>query len=234
METKAQKNCLTCPAFKRSIFHDLSENEIEELTKNKTPIQIKKGQILFHQGNKTLGVHCIKDGRVKLTTVTDDGRENIKGLLKEGDLVGYNNLIEKNDYYFSAVAVVDSHICQVDKEYFQSLINSRPEISNILLKKLCQEIHSMELREATILYKNVKVRIAQLLLHLIHEFGSKESEGIKLNLHLSRSEMASMIGIAGETLIRFLTELKERNIIKQQGKNILVVKLDELNQIARG
>jgi len=233
METKPQRNCLSCPAFKKSIFYDLSEFEIEELTKNKTPFQFKRGQIIFHQGNRTLGVHCIKEGKVKLTTVTDDGRENIKGLLKEGDLVGYNNLIEKNDYYFSAVAVVDSQVCQVDKEYFQNLIKNKPEISSKLLSKLCQEIHSLEVRESTILYKNVKVRIAQLLLYLIQEFGSNEKEGVKLNLHLSRSEMASMIGIAGETLIRFLTELKGNGIIKQQGKHLLFLKIDEIIKIAK-
>jgi CRP-like cAMP-binding protein len=80
--------------------------------------------------------------------------------------------------------------------------------------------------------KNVRSRLAELLLSLKATHGVKEEDRWKINLKLTREEMATMIGTANETLIRFMSELKEDGVIEQEGKVIYIKDEDELFEIA--
>ena len=76
--------------------------------------------------------------------------------------------------------------------------------------------------------KNVRERLAELLLSLKTTHGVKENDRWKIELKLTREEMATMIGTANETLIRFMTEFKEAGIIEQEGKIIYIKDENEL------
>lgn len=76
--------------------------------------------------------------------------------------------------------------------------------------------------------KNVRERLAELLLSLKTTHGVKENGRWKIDLKLTREEMATMIGTANETLIRFMTEFKDAGIIEQEGKVIYIVNEEEL------
>ena len=76
--------------------------------------------------------------------------------------------------------------------------------------------------------KNVRERLAELLLSLKATHGVKEKDRWRLDLKLTREEMATMIGTANETLIRFMTEFKDAGIIEQEGKVIFIKDEDEL------
>ena len=76
--------------------------------------------------------------------------------------------------------------------------------------------------------KNVRERLAELLISLKASHGVKENGRWKLDIKLTREEMATMIGTANETLIRFMTEFKEAGIIEQEGKVIFIKDENEL------
>ena len=76
--------------------------------------------------------------------------------------------------------------------------------------------------------KNVRERLAELLLLLEQTHGEDVEEGRKLNIKLTREEMATMIGTANETLIRFISEFKDEGLIEQKGKTIILTNKEKL------
>lgn len=193
---------------------------------------IKKNHSLYHQGNKFSGPYCISEGKIKLTSVTDDGRENIREIATNGDILGIKQIIQTSDHHQTATPIENTHVCSIDGYFFQKLTTQNQTFTKMILKKLCDEINHHENNEIEIMYSKVKNRIALLLTRLQFEFGIKNKDSIILNLELSRTEMASMLGIAGETLIRFLTEFKDNGIIEQKGKMIVILNLRKLEEIA--
>ncbi len=97
-----------------------------------------------------------------------------------------------------------------------------------LLSHVARDMAYLQERVNGFQNKNVRERVAYLLLDLNKRFGADSSEGRRLNIQLSREDMASMLGIATETLIREISQLREEGIIEQDGKTIILTDLKEL------
>ena len=78
----------------------------------------------------------------------------------------------------------------------------------------------------------MKQRLAEMLLNLNEKFGSNIDN--VLNIHLSREDIANIIGTATESAIRLLSEFKKDEIISLKGKNISLLDTQKLKKIAQG
>jgi CRP/FNR family transcriptional regulator len=215
-------HCLSCPSFRKSIFSDLNQENLQELQLNKRKNFMKKNSLLFSQGEKIHGGYCIQSGVLKTTSITGDGKENIRNIIKDGELAGLVDIFLGDEFQFSCQTISETKICFIEKSFLERMTLESQNLSKVILKKLSLQINALSLVELDLMYKNVKTRVIELLLKLEDEFGTKNSQGKIIGLDLSRNEMASMLGIAGETLIRVLTQLKQEQIISQEGKYLCI------------
>ncbi len=235
MSTKKDHNisCSECNAREKGIFCKLKELDLEEISKNKVTNIYKKGQTLFFQGNPPYGLYCMSTGKVKVSKIGNDGKESIVRIAVAGDILGHRSLFTHDFYTATATALETSTICFIDKKYIYKAIEQNPLVSMNIIEKLCKDLGIAEKKVASLFQKNVRERLAELLLLLKESYGIEEGENRwRLNIKLTREEMASMIGVANETLIRFMTEFKEEHLIEQQGKTIYVVDEPRLIEFA--
>ena len=101
-----------------------------------------------------------------------------------------------------------------------------------LMSKISTDLETCETRLAGLSYKNVREKLAGVLLDLIKSHGRAENGQLRIDLKLTRQELASLIGTATETLIRVLSEFKEEGLVELQGKNIYILNLDKLKLVA--
>lgn len=221
-------HCETCPSKDEGIFCELDSNHLTDLSSHKVVNTYKKGQTLFVQGNHPYGIYCISSGNVKLTKVGPDGKESIVRICKSGDVLGHRSLFTEDSYSATATALEDSEICFIDKKYIVSTIQENPTVAMHLINKLSRDMGIAESKLTSLHQKNVRERLAELLLTLKTTHGVKVGDKWKIDIKLTREEMATMIGTANETLIRFMSEFKDAGIIEQDGKVILITDIDEL------
>jgi CRP-like cAMP-binding protein len=108
----------------------------------------------------------------------------------------------------------------------------QPTVTLQIMKKMSQEISASENRNAAMSQKNVRERLAELLLELKQSYGINENGRYRLDIRLTREEIASMVGTANETIIRFISEFKDEGLIQQEGKVIYLVDEKRLMQTA--
>jgi CRP-like cAMP-binding protein len=228
------KKCDDCEAKKNGIFCDINPEKNLELSKFKVMNHYKKGQNLFIQGHPPLGLFCVASGKIKLTINGSDGKESILKIVGAGDILGHSSLFNRKNHEASAEVIEDSIICFVDKNYFRLLLSDNHQIAIHLLEKISNELGYTEKKHVSMLQKNIRERLAGLLLQLGRDFGEEESLRIKIKIQLSRNEMASMVGAAHESIIRLLSEFREEEIIDFEGKFILIKNLKKLREIAKG
>lgn len=222
---KAQKlDCDQCSNRDKSIFCDLEKASLSEVSKNKVMNAYKKGQVLFHQGNPAFGVYCVSNGKVKLTKVSENGRENVIDIVGPGDLIGYKAGMTADVNDVTATAIEDTKICFIDRAFIQKVITEEQSCAIELIKHLSHDMSEMQERMGQLQSKNVKERVEFLLDDLARRYGVKEEQGVRIGVQLSREEMASMIGVATETLIRELSILKEEGVLTQDGKTLILLK----------
>jgi CRP-like cAMP-binding protein len=215
-------HCETCPSRGKGIFCELEGLALKDVSDHKVTNNYKKGQTLFVQGNPPFGMYCISKGNIKVTQVGEDGKESIVRIATAGDVLGHRSIFTDQYYNATATAIEDSHVCFIDKKYILKLVQSQPSVACNIIAKLGRDLGAAEHRISSFYQKNVRERLAELLLLLKESHGVAENDRVKLDIKLTREEMASIIGTASETLIRFMSELKEEGFIEQEGKTIYI------------
>lgn len=221
-------SCDNCVSKSEGIFCDLGLDQTQEVSQQKVLNTYKKGQTLFLQGNHPFGIFCISKGNIKLTKIGVDGKETIVRIVHGGDILGHRSLFTDDNYTATATAMEDTEVCFIDKKFILKVIENNPTVALSIINKLSRDMGNAENKLSSLHQKNVRERLAELILSLKASHGVKVGDRWRIDLKLTREEMATMIGTANETVIRFMTEFKEAGIIEQDGKVLYVVDEEEL------
>jgi CRP-like cAMP-binding protein len=227
-----QLNCHTCSGRSKGIFCDLKRVELDKLDAEKNANYYKKGQSLFLSGNPPYGLYCIHKGQVKVSKINSDGKETIVRIVGEGGVLGHRSLFSESPYTATATVMSDSVICFVSKSTMQGLIQDDPRLSYKIISRVSDEMGAAEDKLASMARKSVRERFAETLLLLKENFGVQEGSRIKLDVSLTREEMASMVGAASENITRLITDYKNEGYISQEGKVLFVEDVEALEREA--
>ncbi|MEX2409789.1 MAG: Crp/Fnr family transcriptional regulator [Candidatus Paceibacterota bacterium] len=223
--------CEKCNEDNHSVFGELEGANLKVINSNKICNVYKKGQTIFHEGNRPMGLYFIKKGKIILSKTGIKGREQIIRFAKEGDIIGYRALISGDNYAASAITLEDSSICFIPQDYFLLLLDQNKMLSLKIMRQLAKDLEIAELQLTDMAQKPVRERTAKVLLLLEAYYGYKD-DGKTLNVTLKREEIANIVGTVTETLIRYLSEFKNENIVDLDGKEIRIFDRSKLLKIA--
>lgn len=226
------KDCLGCEIRQNGLFGGLCSTDLGHLSTNKTSNLYRKGQVLFHEGTRPMGVFCVYGGKVKIYKLGRDGKEQITKIVKQSDLLGYKALISEETYPVSAETLEDSNICFIPKTDFLEVLHSSEELHDRVLKAVCHELGVMSERMTDLAQKSVRERLALSLLMLKDTYGLDATDNGRVEINLTREDMANIVGTATETLIRLLHDFKEEKLISTKGRKIAIENSQGLAQAA--
>ena len=207
-----------------------SADQLEFITEAKSCFTYKKGQTIFFEDSRPLGLFCLNKGKVKIFKTGIDGKEQIIHFGQPGDFVGYRALIADEKYSVSATAIEETTACFIPRDAFIEMLDNNPKLSRSLLKSLCHEVGIANERIQSMAQKNVRERLADTLL-LLHNTFDDDSETL-IDISLPREDIANIVGTATETLIRLLSEFKNDGLVKFEGKKIRLLDIAKLEKLA--
>jgi len=187
---------------------------------------IKKKHQLFAEGNYPNALFFLNKGRVKTYKTNEEGREYITNLYKDGDFIGYVDLLEDQAYRESAVALEDSEICIIPKEDFFSLLHNNREVAHKFIKILSDNLAEKEERLLQLAYNSVRKRVAEALLLVEKQY--QQDKGTNFQVAISREDLANLVGASKETVIRTLSDFKDEKLISIDGGKITIINSDKL------
>ncbi len=179
---------------------------------------------MCEEGEICDSLFLIREGIVKLSKITNDGKEQILHILAKGDLFGDTNLFSELESNYTATALSDTKICILSKAKFDEVIKRNPDILIKIVKSLSQRLVSVEELAKVLSTKNVESRISELLIKLITEHGYVTNNEYYIKLPISKSDMANYCGITRETMSRKLSKLENEQIIELRGNREIVIK----------
>jgi len=229
---KASK-CEQCITRQLNSLGELTKDELIRVSGCKTSLYIKRGEVLFDEGNYINGVFCIKDGICKVTKMSTNGRDQIVKLVKRGDLLGERSLISEEVANLKATAINDMEVCFIPKEEIIRDLKSNTSFTMSVLKEMADSLKEADNIIVDMAQKTVKQRLAETLLFLKKSYGSDNTEE-PLKIELSREDIANIVGTATESAIRLLSLFKKEKLIHLKGKDIFILNSNKLQQIAEG
>lgn len=196
---------------------------------NKKNFKVKKGEVIFKEGEVVKGVYFVYQGVVKVHKKWGTEKELIIRLASRGAIFGHRGFGGNNIYPISATALEDGIICFFDVDFFESTLKVNTEFTYNLMMFFAGELQKSEQKMRNLAHMSVKGRVAQALISLEDQFGVRPDQSI--NIELSRQDLASFAGATYETVFRVLNELLKENLIKTTGKKISIHSREKLLEL---
>ena len=215
---KSKHSCdLKSCSFCRSCLPEWSP-AIEANRKN---FQLKKGELLFAEGDKVQGMYFIYDGKVKVHKKWDNEKELIVRFAGKGDIVGHRGLGNDAHYPVSATALEPVTVCFIDLSFFISSLKVNHDFTFQLMMFFAEELQESEKKMRNMAHMPVMGRVANALLKLKNKFGVAE-DGYT-DISITKQDIASYAGTTYETVFRIMNELAEDHTIRMEGKKFSIL-----------
>lgn len=205
------------------IFNHLEQEEMDEINASAKTVSYKRGEIIYHAGEKSNSLYIVHDGKIKIYNLSESGKQQLLRILKPGDFTGELSLFIESTHESYSEAMENVSVCIFKRSDLQKLLLKYPTISLKLLNelsKILKESHKQTTRFAT---EKVETRIALYFAECAEENHSNTFE-----LPMTKVNLASYLGTTPETISRKLTDLEDEGLITKSGKIIKILDLDKL------
>lgn len=210
------------------LFGDLSEEELQAIAKLARVRNYKKNMLVFMEGEPGEALYFIVSGKVKISKATPDGREQILHILQPGDVFAEVVLIDRGPYPATAEIIETGQIGMLMNDDVENLLRSNAEIALKLLRLVSKRLRLAQMQIRDLALKDTYGRLAGMLLMLAKEHGEAAAAGVKIDLPLSRQELANLIGTTRETVTRVLGDFKKYKCIDLDKQAIIIINEEKL------
>ncbi len=221
--------CDQCIIKQFNSLRALEKDDLIRISGCKTSKYIKKGEVLFKEGDNINGVYCVKSGVCKMSKLSANGKDQIVKLVVRGDLIGQRSLVTDEVSNLTAIAVNEMEVCFIPKNEVLHDLAKNVSFSLDMLQDMGRELRVADNIIVDMAQKSVKRRLADVLTYL-HETFDKDEDGY-VSVVLSREDYASLVGTATESAIRILSQFKKEGLIATTGKHVKIVDFDGLRRV---
>ena len=200
--------------FEAELFRDLGQQEMVEIERATTMTTCKRGTVFFAPDETGEVLFILKQGRVNLYRMTEEGKKLVTATLEPGSIFGEMSLAGQGMNGSFAEASEDSTLCLMSKADVQQVIQRYPSVALRLLEGMAKRLDDAEERLADVAYKSVPARIAATLLRL--------SGPDNRPVNLSHQDIADMVGTYRETATRIMNEMRADGLLELQRMRIAV------------
>ena len=210
------------------LYRGLSEESLDALASIAILKTVKKGQRLWRQGDHAEGYYSAITGLVKSYREAPDGREQLLCLLGPGQQVGATSVLSDSPYPCSCTVLESGEMVYFPKAAFKDLVRTHHDLALHLLAGLASQCNVLADRIEDLSLRDAEGRLAHYLMELPAKGTDSEGRTVVI-LPVSKTTLATMLGVSRETLSRTFAALQHRGLIDLEGREVSLINLDALD-----
>jgi CRP/FNR family transcriptional regulator, cyclic AMP receptor protein len=210
----------------------LSPEHVDALRAIGRTRRFQAGAALFHEREPGEAVLVLTTGRVKLSCVTEGGREALLGIREPGDLIGEMSAIDGGPRSATATALEPVEVIAVGREAFVAFLDRTPRVGLVLARMLAKRLRDADRKRIEYLAGDTVGRVCSRLVELAHRFGETEGDGVHIELAITQEDLAGWTGSSREAVIRALRTLRELGWIETRRRGVTVLEVEQLRRRA--
>lgn len=212
-----------------SLCSHLSDEELDQLIQIVAVRNLAKGELVFLEGDEATGFYLLLKGGVRIYKSSSEGREYTLHRIMPGQVFAEAAVFHGGRFPANGETLQDSVVAFFPKDLLFRLIERNPQISLKMIGSLAAFLREFNQTIEMLSLKEVSARLATYLLNTV-----QHSRDNTLTLTMSKSELAEMLGTVGATLSRNLRKLIELRVILVEHRQIAILDLERLGEIAAG
>jgi CRP/FNR family transcriptional regulator len=218
--------CQNCK-YRSKLFDKLTSEELDVISSNKHSYTVSKGDAICVAGEPIKEFVYLVEGLVKLQKIGNDGKAQIVSVARPLDFVGLLTVFSNKNYQYTITALVDSRFCRIDIDVMRKIASQNGLFALDILKYISNVSDEIIRHTYAINSKNLRGRIAMILL----DFANKHFESDSFTLPLSRKELAELIDMTPENVIRILSEFRRDDLVNVKGKQMEILNRKLLEKV---
>ena len=223
--------CSNCNMRELCLPKGLSNDELDRIDDLvATRRRVKRGDALFHNGEKFTNLFAIRTGFFKTCITSEDGRGQVTGFQMAGEIVGLDGIVN-DTHTCDAVALEDSDVCVMPFSRIEEIsreVNSlQHHVHRIMSREIVRE-HGVILLLGSM---RAEERLAAFLLNLVQRLHARGFSQSELILRMSREEIGSYLGMKIETVSRTFSKFVEENIVEVKQRHVRILDTNALKDI---
>jgi CRP/FNR family cyclic AMP-dependent transcriptional regulator len=215
-----------------ALFNGLTEAELSGLSADFASRQFRQGDMIFLQGDPGQALYLIESGRVRIYVQEDSGHETSVIFYGTGDIFGELSVIDGLPRSASAMAIDDTVVLMLSRDRLRAHLRAIPQLAHNFMQALSVRVRYSTLQVGSRTLLDVPARLARKLLELAQQHGEVATDGVRLKVTLTQSELASLIGATRESINKAVAHLKREGIIRQEQNQITILDPDALRELS--
>jgi len=205
------------------LFSDLSDQSLKVITGKMVARSYDKEKMILVEESAGETFFLISNGTVKITRMSDDGREVILAILGTGDFFGEMALLDGEGRSANVIALEDAEVLTLQRSDFLDILERFPKIAIHLLKELTTRIRHSDQQIESLSLSGAEQRIALVLIRLAEEMGQIKEGTVTIEHIPYQQDIANMAGTSRETVSRVYKMLEDKNHIVRDGKILKII-----------
>lgn len=206
------------------LFADLDDRELQAIAAVAKTRRYAKEDVIFH-ADESGDVFClIKEGQVKITMISPEGKEIILSLLGPGDFFGEMALLDDEPRSATVVATEPLELVTIWRSDFLQILAENFDITKKVLAEISRRLRTASNRIESLATMDVYGRLARFFLDLAKDQGKVLDNGYVAVTRPTHQAIANMIGTSRETVSRLIHDLMRQNLLLSEGKTIYLRK----------
>ena len=212
------------------IFSELIPSDLNKIAERMVRRSYTKGQMILLEDDLGQTFFVIGEGSVKITRLSDDGREVILAMLGESDFFGEMSLLDGAGRSANVVALEASEVLTLARNDFLDILQEYPKISISLLEELTQRIRKSDQQIESLSLSDVEQRIGITLIRLAEELGTIKQGSVRIKNLPYQQDIANMAGTSRETVSRTFKLLEEKGLVTREGRKITIYNFNQFTK----
>jgi CRP/FNR family cyclic AMP-dependent transcriptional regulator len=211
-----------------NLYNMLCPHKVKRMAESHEFVTYKKDQFIYMPDDSATHIYMIVAGRVKIGHYLEEGSEVLSAILTTGEIFGELAMAGEERRRDFAQAMVDTTICPLTIDELKMLMFENKELSFKILKLIGLRIMKLERKLELLVFKDARTRVVEFLKDAAAWKGRKVGFETLIQTSLTHKDIASLTGTSRQTVTTILNELKEKNLINFNRKQILIRDLENL------
>ena len=216
-----------------SLFQHLTAAQLAHLELKARSRTFPKGAAIYLPSDQADCVFLLAEGRIRICSITPDGKQAIMGFVEPGEVFGELALFQASNHEERAEAATISTVVQLPGEAVRQVMENCPQLAIGVTKLIGFRRARIERRLRSLLFRSNRDRLVQLLLELAEQYGKKHSFGVLVGISLTHQELASIIGATRESVTMILGDLKKEGLINVSRQKLHILDIGRLAGIVQ-
>jgi len=214
------------------LFSALSDEDAWELIGLSRQESVSARQTLFQEGQAGDSLHIVLEGRLKVSLLSEEGKEAILSILGAGEVFGEMSLFDGEPRSATVTAMEPCRFLVLRRQSVLPFLEKRVPVMLELIAEMSRRLRATNTLVGNLSFLNLSARLARILLNLIQQYGKVTAQGIVIGLKLSQEELGHLVGVSRESVNRQVRHWVEAGLIDYDRGTLVVLNSDALFRAA--